>query len=81
VFRIIACCIELDGLFASRCLVGMLVGLLCPWVPGADVTQYSTRVAGIGTDLLFSGGYGFMKPIPVGFVPVVIPNRRPCSQC
>jgi hypothetical protein len=35
--------------------------------------QYPTRVAGTGTGLLFAGGYGFIKPMPAGFVPVAIP--------
>jgi hypothetical protein len=54
--------------------VGMPVGLLRPWVAGADVIQYPTRVAGTGMGLLFPGGYGFMKSIPVGFVPIAIPR-------
>jgi hypothetical protein len=54
--------------------VGVPMGLLRPRVPGADVIQYPTRVAGTGTSLLFPGGYGFMKPIPTGFVPVAIPS-------
>jgi hypothetical protein len=52
----------------------LLVGLLYPWVTGADVIHYPTRVAVMGTGLLFSGGYEFMKPMPAGFVPVAIPT-------
>jgi hypothetical protein len=90
VFEIIACCMELDELFASRCLAGTRVcsqvyctrgcahGSVAPagapvGLAGADVIQYLTRVVGTGTGLLFSGGYRFMKPIPMGFAPVAIP--------
>jgi hypothetical protein len=60
--------------------VGVPMGLLRPQVTGAGVIQYPTRVAGTGTGLLFPGGYGFMKPIPAGFVPVAIPSTALASK-
>jgi hypothetical protein len=50
-------------------------------VTGTDVIQYPTRVTGTGAGLLFAGGYGFIKPMPAGFVPVAIAVAIPVRWC